>query len=255
MPTPLELLLNPTSITLIGLYAALVLWEALAPARRLPQVSAWKLSGLVSFAVFFLLSSYLPLLWDKHLAPYQLFDLTALGAIGGAVVGLLTYELCGYWYHRSMHSSDRLFRALHQMHHSSERLDAFSAFYFSPLDMIGWTFIGSLSLVLLVGLTPQATTVTLLTINFLAMFQHTNVRTPRWLGYIAQRPESHTIHHGRGIHRYNYADLPLFDILFGTFRNPASFESETGFYDGASSRVIDMLLMRDVSRPTRGEAT
>jgi sterol desaturase/sphingolipid hydroxylase (fatty acid hydroxylase superfamily) len=161
---------------------------------------------------------------------------------------LLVYEFCAYWWHRWMHSSDLLWRGLHQMHHSAERLDTFGAFWFSPLDMIGWTAVGSLSLVLVVGVTPQAATLLLLGITFLAIFQHANIRTPHWLGYLIQRPESHTIHHGKDIHRYNYADLPVFDMLFGTFRNPRGFEIETGFYPGASDRVADMLLFRDLNR-------
>lgn len=79
------------------------------------------------------------------------------------------------------------------------------------------------------------------------IFQHMNVTTPRWLGCFIQRPESHTIHHGKGLHRYNYSDLPVFDIIFGTFRNPAGFEMDTGYYDGASARVMDMLLCKDIS--------
>ena len=31
----------------------------------------------------------------------------------------------------------------------------------------------------------------------MAMFQHANIRTPRWIGYVVQRPESHAVHHGR----------------------------------------------------------
>jgi sterol desaturase/sphingolipid hydroxylase (fatty acid hydroxylase superfamily) len=197
--------------------------------------------------VFFLLSSYLPMIWDRYLAAWQVVDLSLLGTFGGAIAGLLVYEFCGYWYHRAMHANSTLFRTLHQMHHSAERLDAYSAFWFSPLDMVGWTAVTSASLVLLVGLTPEAATITVLTITFLGIFQHTNVRTPRWLGYLVQRPESHSVHHGRGVHRYNYADLPLFDIVFGTFRNPAAFTSQTGFYDGASARVVDMLMLRDIS--------
>ena len=46
---------------------------------------------------------------------------------------------------------------------------------------------------------------------FYAVFQHANVRTPRWLGYVIQRPESHCVHHERGLHAYNYADLPVFE--------------------------------------------
>ena len=36
VPTPIELLLDPVSLTVFAMYAALILWEALAPARPLP---------------------------------------------------------------------------------------------------------------------------------------------------------------------------------------------------------------------------
>jgi sterol desaturase/sphingolipid hydroxylase (fatty acid hydroxylase superfamily) len=51
-------------------------------------------------------------------------------------------------------------------------------------------------------------------------FYRWNVHTPRRLGPIFQRPESHRIHHKRSYHTNNYADLPVFDIMFGTFENP-----------------------------------
>lgn len=247
MPTPLEILLDPISLTVLAMYGGLMLWETLAPGRALPAVPGWRLRALFSFGVFFYLSSYLPLIWDAHLAAFQIFDLSGLGTSGGVLVGLLAYEFAAYWWHRSMHRFTPLWRVFHQMHHSAESLDTFGAFYFSPMDMIGWTAVGSLSLVLLVGVTPEAATVLLLTITFLGMFQHANIRTPQWLGYLIQRPESHTVHHG--VHVDNYADLPVFDMLFGTFRNPKGFELSTGFYPGASARMLDMLLFRDVSRP------
>lgn len=249
MPGPIDLLLDPLSLIILALYGGLMLWEGIAPGRPLPAVPHWKLRGLASFAVFFFLSSYLPLWWDAHLAAWQLFDLTGLGSVGGVVAGLLVYEAGAYAWHRAMHRYTPLWRHVHQMHHSAERLDTYSAFWFGPLDMIGWTLVGSLTLVLVVGVTPQAASFLLLFITFLGMFQHANIRTPRWLGYLIQRPESHSLHHGRGLHRHNYADLPVFDLLFGTFHNPRGYEHETGFYHGASARVLDMLLGRDVSRP------
>ncbi len=85
--------------------------------------------------------------------------------------------------------------------------------------------------------------------TFCSVFQHANVKTPHWLGYFLQRPESHSVHHQAGVHAGNYSDLPLFDLLFGTFRNPQEFAGQTGFYRGASNRLWDMLLMRDVTRP------
>jgi len=88
---------------------------------------------------------------------------------------------------------------------------------------------------------------------FYAMFQHLNIRTPRWLGYLIQRPEAHSVHHGRGIHAYNYGNFPLQDLLLGTFRNPKGFTPEAGFWDGASAQVGAMLLGRDVGqRPVAG---
>jgi len=38
-------------------------------------------------------------------------------------------------------------------------------------------------------------------------------------------------------------------VLFGTFRNPAAHAGATGFHHGASARVPEMLLARDISRP------
>jgi sterol desaturase/sphingolipid hydroxylase (fatty acid hydroxylase superfamily) len=100
----------------------------------------------------------------------------------------------------------------------------------------------------LLGLTPEAGAIATAFLAFNAAFQHANIRTPRWLGYVVQRPESHGIHHGRGIHRWNYSDLPLWDIVFGTFRNPVHpAPREAGFYRGASSRLARMLAFRDVT--------
>lgn len=252
MPTPLDLLLDPLSWIVFAIFGALALWETLAPGRALPRVRHWRPRALAAFAVYFLLSSYLPLLWADPLAPLQLFDLSAWPTAAAVAAGLLAYELGAYVWHRSMHRFAPLWRGIHQMHHSAERLDVLGAFWFSPADMVTWTLLPSLVLTLL-GVPAQAATIVLLTITFLAIFQHANVRTPRWLGYLVQRPEMHTVHHARGIHHYNYADLPVFDLLFGTFRNPAGYEHDTGFWHGASARVLDMLRLRDVSRPAAKE--
>ncbi|MBL8384121.1 MAG: sterol desaturase family protein [Burkholderiales bacterium] len=248
MPTPLDVLLDPITLTMLAMFAALALAERLFPGRPLPSVRGWHLRALAVFAVYVLLSSYLPLLWSGALAPLQVFDLSGWPAWSAVALGLLGYELLAYAYHRGMHAVDAWFRVSHQMHHSAERLDVYGAFWFSPLDIVGWTLVPSVALTLL-GLPPAAATTTILVITFLAIFQHANLRTPRWLGYVVQRPESHTIHHARGIHAKNYADLPLIDMLFGTFENPRRFEHATGFWHGASARVLDMLLARDVSRP------
>jgi sterol desaturase/sphingolipid hydroxylase (fatty acid hydroxylase superfamily) len=60
------------------------------------------------------------------------------------------------------------------------------------------------------------------------------------------------------VHAHNYADVPLWDIVFGTFRNPDRDAPQPlqGFYEGASARVAEMLAFRDIAGPKaapRGE--
>lgn len=248
MPTPMDILLDPVSLYILGMYAILIIWEAYFPANKLPYIKNWKLKGLSFFFLFFFLSTYLPLLYAEWLPTSQLLDLSGMHSMLGAVSGILLYELGIYVWHRSMHKNNRLWKIFHQMHHSAERLDTYGAFYFSPFDMIGFTLLGTVCFSFLAGLPPQSITIILLVTNFFSIFQHANIKTPTWLGYIVQRPESHAVHHAKGIHAYNYSDLPLFDILFGTFVNPSRFQHETGFYPGASERVSEMLLFKDVSR-------
>jgi sterol desaturase/sphingolipid hydroxylase (fatty acid hydroxylase superfamily) len=248
MPTLVELLTDPVSLAFFALFAALWGLESLFPARPLPTLRGHRLRGLGAIAAYFLVSSYLPYWVAPLAAPVRLVDLSSLGTWAGGACALLVYQALAYAWHRSMHTFDGLFRAVHQLHHSAERLDVPSAFLFSPLDMIGWTLVSTLALAL-VGVSAGATVVFVLGGTFLSVFQHANLRTPRALGYLIQRPESHSHHHARGVHANNYSDLPIFDLIFGTFRNPSDFAAETGYYDGASARVLDMLMLRDATDP------
>jgi sterol desaturase/sphingolipid hydroxylase (fatty acid hydroxylase superfamily) len=219
-------------------------------ARRYDTPRFWRLRTFAVTMLAIALSFVVPMAWAKLVGDRALFHLSSLGTWWGALVGILVYEFCHYWYHRAVHRSDVLWRAFHQMHHSTESLDAWSAYYLSPTDAAMFISIGTLVFGPFLGLMPEAAALANLFLTFNAFFQHANIRTPRWLGYIIERPESHGVHHERGVHAYNYSDLPLWDIVFGTFRNPATFEQKVGFYDGASTRVKDMLLGRDVSVPS-----
>ena len=253
MPTPIEVLLDPATLATLAIVAALALWEWLAPGRPLPRVRGWALRAGAAMVGYLLLATYLPLLWADVLAPLQLLDFAGWPTLAAAAAGVLVYEFGAFAYHWSMHRFEPMWRVLHQMHHSAERQDVASAFWFSPWDMVGWTLLASVILTIL-GLSAPAATAALLVITFLAVFQHANVRTPVWLGYFVQRPESHSVHHERGVHRFNYSDLPVVDMLFGTFRNPRGYSPATGFWHGASARVLPMLVARDISaQPHQGD--
>jgi len=106
--------------------------------------------------------------------------------------------------------------------------------------------------VLVLGLDPLAAALTGVVAALHGIFQHWNVHTPRWIGYFVQRPEAHCLHHERGVHGRNYSDFPLWDMLFGSFDNPASFSGECGFDAPADRRLGAMLAWQDVNEPTLG---
>ncbi len=237
-------------IIALALIPGFMILDLVHQARDYQTPRLWRLNGLLISALTVYLSFQIPLVWDALLGGRSLFDASGLGPWAGAGVGALVYETGHYFYHRTVHRFDWLWRAAHQMHHSAESLDAFGAYFLHPVDTFMFTSIGTLVSVNLLGLPLEAALLLNFWLVFNAMFQHANIRTPRWLGYLIQRPESHALHHARGVHRYNYADLPLIDMLFGTFRNPAVQDAPVGFYTGASSRWFDMVVGQDVSQPS-----
>lgn len=237
-------------IVSLALVPAFLLLGLVIDARHYERPRWWRTRMLIATVAVLAGSMGVATFWGTLLDGYSLLDGTTLGTIPGAGVGILTYEFLHYWYHRCAHRFDALWRLAHQMHHSAEAMDAFSANYLHPMDVVFFGSLGSLVFFPLLGLTVEAGVLGAVWLSFNAMFQHANVRTPRWLGYLIQRPESHVIHHQRGRHQHNYANLPLWDMVFGTFANPKTADGiEAGFYTGASTRILDMLLLRDVSRP------
>ena len=61
------------------------------------------------------------------------------------------------------------------------------------------------------------------------------------------RDRMHTVHHQYGHHAQNYG-LPVWDLLFGTWANPAERVERLGFDDDKAERVTDMLRWQDVHK-------
>ena len=231
----------------IGLFLAFAVADTIGRRTAFPNVRYWRAMGVISFVLYFTIATYAPFLWDSWLGAHQLVDGSKLPFWLQVVSGFLILEFGIYFWHRTMHRFDPVWRLTHQMHHSAERVDIWGAYYFHPVDMLGWALLGSLCLVGIFGMTPEATLIVAVLTTIPGMFQHLNVRTPHWLGYIVQRPESHLIHHQRGVHAYNYGDIPLPDMIFGTFRNPREWEGENGFHPGSTHQIPEMLIFRKIS--------
>lgn len=227
-----------------AMFAAFAALDIVAPARRLPAVPFWRVRGVCTFGLYFAIAMTAPAIWDAAIAEQTLFDASVFPLRAQIVLGFVALQFGIYLWHRTMHLVGPIWRHVHQTHHSAERVDIWGAFWFHPLDMVGWALLGSLALVGGFGVSLEAAMAISLMATFCSLFQHANLKTPRWLGYLIKRPESHALHHARGVHRFNYGDVPWFDILFGTFRNPAHAPELAGFFDGASSKFWSLLIGR-----------
>jgi sterol desaturase/sphingolipid hydroxylase (fatty acid hydroxylase superfamily) len=237
------------AVMIFSTYGGLMLLEALVPARRYPDKKLWRLKGWVFLAGMAVVATLTPLaIPAAFLAEHRLIDGSGLGVMGGTVVGYTVFSLVAYAWHRAAHRFDFMWRTFHQLHHAPQRLDMGGAALFHPLEIAAYVALSTVTTTLLLGLRPEAAALTGFVAQFYSFFQHLNVKTPRLLGYVIQRPEAHFVHHQRDVHAHNYGDLPLWDLLFGTFRNPATFgDADVGFATPADHRLGAMLTFRDVS--------
>jgi sterol desaturase/sphingolipid hydroxylase (fatty acid hydroxylase superfamily) len=226
-------------------FAVLLLVERRFPARELPRVEGWTKKAVVFFFVTGFLQTAVPALVTFAIGRVTPIHLATLGLVPCVALLLVSCEASSYAIHRTMHSIPWLWRWTHQLHHSAERVDVAGALYFHPLDVAIQAAITALPAAVL-GVTPAAAAIAGYVFFFIAVFQHVNVKTPRWLGWIILRPEQHVLHHERGVHRHNYGNFAFVDLLLGTFANPEGFVPEAGFYDGASARLSEMLRGKDV---------
>ncbi|MGE0869052.1 MAG: sterol desaturase family protein [Kofleriaceae bacterium] len=241
------------SIGVAALLLVLIAIELVRPARRFPDVRGWRWKCVGFMPAIIAITVTVPLLLSGVIEHVSLLPGHELGLVGGTAVGVVVSELLVYWAHRLHHKIRFLWCWIHQLHHSAERVDVFGAAYFHPFEIIEGNVVGVVLFNVVLGLTPEAAALSVLWQAFNGVFQHGNIRTPVWLGYVIQRPEAHAIHHERGLHSYNYANLPLWDIVFGTFRNPRDWQGVAGFYPGSSRPTLRMLIGRDVSndQPSR----
>lgn len=229
-------------------YLLMLAVESAWPARRFPERRGWRWIGIAFLVLIGTVSTVVPLLVPAAwLAAHRGLHGTRLGIAGGTLVGWVVLSGLSFAWHRFSHAWTPLWRAGHQLHHSPQRIDISGSTLFHPFEMVVQVLMQLFVTVIFLGLDPVAAALVGYVAAFHGMFQHWNVRTPRWLGYFIQRPEAHCEHHRLGVHAYNYGDLPLWDLLFGSFRNPARFDGECGFAAPADRRMLAMLAWRDVN--------
>lgn len=224
--------------------------ERLYPGWRLPKVRTWPVRvvaiNILQLGVVLLAG----VTWEKWFSSFSFFDLSAhVPPVAGGFIAYFIATFVFYWWHRWRHEVDTLWRLFHQIHHSPQRIEVVTSFYKHPGEMVANSLIGSLLVYTVLGLSVEGGMAYTACTALGEFFYHTNIRTPRWIGYFFQRPEMHRVHHQYGRHKNNYGDIVWWDMLFGTYENPKEFKATCGFDENNELRLREMLLYRDVHKP------
>lgn len=235
---------------ILSVFVACFILERLAPGWALPRVRTWPLRVVAINAVQLGVVLLAGATWEKWLSSWSLFHLSAhVSPAAGGVIAYIIATFVFYWWHRWRHEYDFLWLAFHQIHHSPQRLEVITSFYKHPGEMIVNSLLGSLLVYTVLGLSLEAGAIYTACTALGEFFYHTNVKTPRWVGFFFQRPEMHRIHHQYGRHKNNYGDIVWWDMLFGTYENPKDWVHTCGFDDAKEQRLLDMLAYRDAHKP------
>jgi sterol desaturase/sphingolipid hydroxylase (fatty acid hydroxylase superfamily) len=237
------------AVSLPILFLAFMGFELVVPSgRSMPEVKWWRLIGIAALVVTLAVNALLPPLLLPYLPDIALVHLDRIGLWAALPTVVLT-TFFTYWSHRVQHRFDLLWRLGHQLHHSVARVDIASAMVFHPIDVLVQIAMTILAAALL-GIDGDAAALAGVLGFSISLYQHWNVRTPRWTGWLIQRPEQHIYHHERDVHARNFGDMPVWDRLFGTYAEPSGAHVELGFADGRARRVLAMIACVDVNQTT-----
>ncbi len=239
-----------TVLIMLCVVSAMFLVEKWWPANQLPKVKKWwprvLLTNFAQAGIVILLGGSWDILMD-HTASIQPWSLRKhVGIIPQIGIGYISITFIYYWWHRIRHNSPFFWRLCHQLHHSPRRMEVLMSFYKHPVEILINGLLSSIITFVILGCSTEAAALVTLATGVAELFYHWNIKTPRWIGPFFQRPESHRVHHQRNHHTHNYSDIPLWDMLFGTYQNPKKLVRKCGFDAAKESQFKDMLSFDDV---------
>jgi sterol desaturase/sphingolipid hydroxylase (fatty acid hydroxylase superfamily) len=214
----------------LGIFAAMALWELLAPRRAWSVGRAPRWPGNLGI-----------LLLDVAVVRL-LFPVAAVGVAAVAVqrgwgllniapwppvleglLGFLALDLAIYAQHVAFHKVPLLWR-LHRMHHADLDIDVTTGLRFHPIEIV-LSMLFKMAVVVLVGVPAVAVIAFEVVLNATSMFNHSNATMPLWLDRVVRllivTPDMHRVHHSilRRETDSNFGfNLPWWDRLFGTYR-------------------------------------
>ena len=234
-------------LPIVVLGITLMVLERLFPDQELEHIPGWWLRVVVVNIFQFAIVVLGGMTWNRWFADYSLFLLREVSLPLQIATAYITITFIYYWWHRIRHDNNFLWLTCHQLHHSASRIETITSFYKHPIELIAnGILISSINFALL-GISAEAGGWVTIVTAVAEFFYHMNIKTPRWIGYFIQRPEMHRIHHQRGKHYNNFADLPIWDMIFGTYENPKEVSTPCGFKKERELSFIKMLFCKNVN--------
>jgi sterol desaturase/sphingolipid hydroxylase (fatty acid hydroxylase superfamily) len=235
---------------LLLLAALLVPLELLRPARQQPLLRRGTATDLGWFLVSpFLINAGLVLLAPlaaplAAIPPSWSAVLRAQPRAAQLVEIFLLAELGSYAAHRLSHGVPWLWR-FHAVHHSTEELDWLAAHRQHPVEALFHLAIANLP-VALFGFPLDEVAWLLVAQKVYTAYLHANVRASYGrLGAVLASPSFHHWHHDGdpAARPANFAaTLPIFDVLFGTYRAPAGLPARYGVDEPVARGLLGQLL-------------
>ncbi len=113
------------------------------------------------------------------------------------ILGIILLDFAIYIQHVAFHSIPCLWR-LHKVHHADRDIDVTTGIRFHPLEAM-ISMIYKCGVILLLGPVTIAVVIFEILLNASAMFNHANVRLPKWLDSVLRTivvtPDFHRVHH------------------------------------------------------------
>lgn len=170
--------------------------------RELKRSSRWPHNILIIFAGSLIARVLFPsglaviCLWAQG-SGFGFFNLFEFPFVVEIILSILILDMAIYWQHWAFHKNKFLWK-LHRVHHSDVDLDTTSALRFHPFEIIislGYKAI----LIILFGFSAESIFLFEIILNFMAMFNHSNLSIPskieKYLRYFIVTPQMHIIHH------------------------------------------------------------
>jgi len=188
----------------LGMLIAMGALEALFPARDRvqPRSRRWTANlGLVvidtlAIRVLFPVIAVGAALWADT-EGWGILNVLSLPSWATILLAVIILDMMIYWQHVAFHKVPILWR-LHKVHHADRDLDASSGLRFHPIEIV-ISMAYKMVLVVALGAPVIAVIIFEILLNGCALFNHANVRLPKWLEkplrQIMVTPALHRIHH------------------------------------------------------------